>query len=167
MNIIQEIVNQPGWASGNPLAMKIVSTPVGGQGRIVWAYDGSPALAPMLHVTYSMPTGFLAVTSTPPGASVFINQELLGTTPLSLELEVGQYEVALKLAGYVDYIGIADIVAGQTTTIDPVLVPIPTAPSKVTGLNATNIAETSFRASWNGNPPEEGVTLYRVYLRKL
>ena len=97
-NIIQEIVNQPGWASGNPLAMKIVSTPVGGAGRLVWSYDGNPSLSPILHVTY---------------------------------------------------------------------IPAPGAPSKVTGLNATNIAETSFKASWNANPPEEETTLYRVYLRKV
>ncbi|MBA7716274.1 hypothetical protein ES703_125343 [subsurface metagenome] len=94
-NIIQEIVNQPGWLSGSPLAIKIVSTPLGGAGRTVWSWDFDPSLAARLYVEYE----------------------------------------------------------GE---------PVP--PSKVSGLNATHITGTSFRVGWN---PEEGATLYRVYLRKV
>ncbi|GAH52361.1 unnamed protein product [marine sediment metagenome] len=50
--IIQEIVNQSGWLSGAPLAIKIVNTPVGGQGRLVWAWDYNPSLAAKLYITY-------------------------------------------------------------------------------------------------------------------
>ncbi len=43
---------------------------------------------------------------------------------------------------------------------------LPEVPSKVTGLNATNVTAASFKASWNPNPIEEGTAIYRIYLRK-
>ncbi len=46
--IIQEIVNQPGWTSGNSLALIITGT---GQ-RIAESYDGDPDGAPLLRILY-------------------------------------------------------------------------------------------------------------------
>jgi hypothetical protein len=48
--IIQEIVNRPGWSSGNSLVIIITGT---GE-RAAEAYDGVPAAAPLLHVEYSL-----------------------------------------------------------------------------------------------------------------
>lgn len=47
-NIVQEIVNRPGWASGNSMAMFITGT---GR-REAEAYDGEAANAPRLVITY-------------------------------------------------------------------------------------------------------------------
>lgn len=47
-SVVQEIVNRPGWASGNALAFIVTGT---GR-RVAWPYDGSPADAPLLHVEY-------------------------------------------------------------------------------------------------------------------
>ncbi len=48
--IIQEIVDQPGWVSGNALAIII-----GGDGeRVAESYNGSSADAPLLRVTYTL-----------------------------------------------------------------------------------------------------------------
>ena len=46
--VLQEIVNRPGWASGNALVMTIAGT---GE-RIAAAHDHIPAAAPLLHVEF-------------------------------------------------------------------------------------------------------------------
>jgi hypothetical protein len=46
--VIQEIVNRPGWASGNSLVLLIT----GSGTRTAEAYDGDPSGAPLLKVTY-------------------------------------------------------------------------------------------------------------------
>jgi hypothetical protein len=46
--IIQEIVNRPGWAGGNSLAIIITGT----GHRTARAYDGEPSGAPLLHIEY-------------------------------------------------------------------------------------------------------------------
>ena len=60
--IIQEIVDRPGWASGNALAIIITGT---GR-RTATAWDGGAANAPLLHVEYTTgprpPTAVLEVT---------------------------------------------------------------------------------------------------------
>ncbi|PSW03729.1 metallophosphoesterase [Photobacterium lipolyticum] len=47
--IIQEIVNQPGWSSGNSLVIIVTGT---GE-RAAEAYDGATGAAPLLHVEYT------------------------------------------------------------------------------------------------------------------
>jgi len=51
-SIIEEVINRPGWASGNDLVIIVNGS---GQ-RIAEAYDGEPAAAPLLHVEYTSPT---------------------------------------------------------------------------------------------------------------
>ena len=48
-SVIQEIVNRPGWSSGNSLALIITGT---GE-RVAESYNGMPAAAPQLRVEYS------------------------------------------------------------------------------------------------------------------
>jgi len=48
-SIIQEIVNRPGWSSGNSLVIIVT----GSGARTAEAYDGAPAAAPLLRVDYS------------------------------------------------------------------------------------------------------------------
>ncbi len=55
--VIQEIVSQPGWASGNALAIIITGT---GK-RVAEAYNGVPGAAPLLHIEY---TSGVATTTT-------------------------------------------------------------------------------------------------------
>jgi hypothetical protein len=47
--VIQEIVNRPGWASGNALVIIVT----GSGRRVAESYDGEVTMAPQLHVTYS------------------------------------------------------------------------------------------------------------------
>jgi len=48
-SVIQQIVNRPGWASGNSLVIIIT----GSGERVAESYDGMPAAAPLLHVEYT------------------------------------------------------------------------------------------------------------------
>jgi PKD repeat protein len=48
-HVIREIVSRPGWASGNAIAIVVNGT----GHRTAWAYDGSAAAAPLLHVEYT------------------------------------------------------------------------------------------------------------------
>ncbi|WP_411151297.1 hypothetical protein [Streptomyces sp. A30] len=48
--VVQEIVDRPGWAPGNPMAFVVAGT----QGtHNAWSRDGSVAKAPLLHVEYT------------------------------------------------------------------------------------------------------------------
>lgn len=51
-SIIQEIVNRPGWVSGNDI--NIIFHSGNGGTRTAEAYDGSPSEAPLLFVDYSV-----------------------------------------------------------------------------------------------------------------
>ena len=46
--VLQEIVNRPGWASGNSLVLIVSGTGT----RVARSYDNTPAAAPLLHVDY-------------------------------------------------------------------------------------------------------------------
>lgn len=61
-NIIQEIVNRPGWSSSNSLAIIITGTGV----RTAESYNGVPSAAPLLHIELLIgPTPIPTTTPTP------------------------------------------------------------------------------------------------------
>ena len=80
-SVVQEIVNRPGWRSGNSLAIIITGT---GR-RVAEAYDGVPGAAPLLHVEYS--TESPPPPNTAPTAS---NVTITGTARVGLVL-TGSY----------------------------------------------------------------------------
>ena len=47
--LLQEVINRPGWASGNALAVIIT----GSGHRTAWAWDGKKTAAPLLHIEYT------------------------------------------------------------------------------------------------------------------
>jgi hypothetical protein len=49
--VVQEIVDRPGWANGNSLAVIVTGT---GR-RTAEAFDGSRSAAPLLHIEYGTP----------------------------------------------------------------------------------------------------------------
>ena len=60
--VIQEIVDRPGWTTGNPLVL--ILEPNGGSAeRLAWSYDGSVSDAAVLSVEYTLCPGGV-VTST-------------------------------------------------------------------------------------------------------
>jgi len=77
-SIIQEIVNRPGWSSGNSLVIIVT----GSGARTAEAYNGAPAAAPLLRVDYS---GGSSGNSAPTASNVAIT----GTTQVGQTLSGG------------------------------------------------------------------------------
>jgi len=89
--------------------------------------EQSPALpttAPVQPVTPAIPgTGSLRVTSTPAGASVFLDSQRAGTTPVDLNaIAVGQHHLELNAPGYLTTSLDVNIREGQVTEISPVMI---------------------------------------------
>jgi hypothetical protein len=71
-------------------------------------------------------TGTLSVDSTPRGASVSVDGQHKGITPVTVpNLPAGSYTLSLTLAGYQDITEMFSIITGQTTSYAPTLVPVP------------------------------------------
>jgi hypothetical protein len=82
--IVQEIVNQQGWAAGNSLVMIITGT---GK-RVAEAYEADHAGAPLLHIEYSIPAASantLVLTPTLlPTASIIASPTIVSPTQTAL-----------------------------------------------------------------------------------
>jgi len=79
-------------------------------------------------------TGSLSVTTTPAGATVFIDGVQRGVSPTTIPgLAPGDHTLLLKLAGYEDLTAPVTITAGQTqaytTALSPAVTPLPALPA--------------------------------------
>jgi hypothetical protein len=76
-------------------------------------------LAPKAPVTidHSFPEGTVTITSTPPGASIFVGTRLLGTAPVTVSLPPGDTELSAKLTGMSDRVHPITITGGEETTL--------------------------------------------------
>jgi hypothetical protein len=61
---------------------------------------------------------WLAITSVPEGATVFINDELVGITPFNKKMDFGFYSYRLELASYQNYAGKVEITNKQKVSLD-------------------------------------------------
>jgi hypothetical protein len=91
-------------------------------------YNLAVTLTPVSNPT----TGSIAVSSSPSGANVYLNNAFKGLSPLTLEnLAPGTYTVLLKLSGFQDWQASTQVTAGQTSqlsaTLLPAATPTPTA----------------------------------------
>jgi len=76
--------------------------------------------------------GTIDVSSSPSGASVYIDNTYVGTSPVSVEdLDVGSHKLILKKSGYSDYTKLVKVTEDDTTTVDADLAVITTAPTTV------------------------------------
>lgn len=63
-------------------------------------------------------SGEILITSEPSGATIWLDDELIGQTPLFLrEVEVGRRRVVLRMEGYADFVTEVEVERGQTGTI--------------------------------------------------
>lgn len=81
--------------------------------------DWMEAAAAFLVVTYPAPAGCIEVTSTPEGATIFLDGEESGlVTPATLDdIPAGEHVVTLKLENYADASTPITVVEGQTATV--------------------------------------------------
>jgi hypothetical protein len=66
--VVQEVVNRPGWTTGNPVALIVT----GSGSRIAESFDGGAAKAPVLHIEYGSGSG--GTTNGPPTVSAGTDQ---------------------------------------------------------------------------------------------
>jgi hypothetical protein len=81
-----------------------------------------------LEVASTVQSGSISVSSTPPGASVYLDGGFQGITqpgnPLDLTaIPPGPHTVRLSLAGYQDYTGNVQVMAGSVALVEAVMVP--------------------------------------------
>jgi len=69
-------------------------------------------------------TGVLSVSSSPSGADVYIDNQRVGRTPYSVQINEGTYDVRISLSGYTDYRTTVRVERGQETRINAQLVPL-------------------------------------------
>lgn len=84
----------------------------------------------------SLGNGTLSITSTPPGASVYLDSVMMGKTPVNLEnLNYGSHLIEIKSPGYIPFSIQASVQEGSQVTLSPILVkspsPIPLSPITV------------------------------------
>ncbi|MFA5331948.1 MAG: PEGA domain-containing protein [Methanoregula sp.] len=80
----------------------------------------TPTTVPVSNVTPAADTGSLSVTSTPTGASIYLDSVPVGNTPYVLDsVSAGTHAVELELPGYVPYAETVVITSDQQTTISP------------------------------------------------
>ena len=117
-SILQEIVNQPGWVSGNSLSLIIQGTGGPWGAKFATSYDGSPALAPRLIVTYDSSTAG----PVPPTAEAGTNQAVTdadgdGTESITLDGS-GSTDSDGTIVSYSWDEGGTEIATGVNPTID-------------------------------------------------
>src|SRR5690554_1757108 len=104
--------------SGFARALGIIVTPVPSTN---WVTDtahfwvGSPPARPT--------TGTINISSSPSGASAFVNDSYVGTTPISYTTQAGQYTIRVELPGYERHSGTINLSGGQSVNVNANLVP--------------------------------------------
>ncbi|GAH62638.1 unnamed protein product [marine sediment metagenome] len=151
------------------MAIKLEASDTG-ISRSVWSWDGDPDKAAILVITYTPPgeiQHILTIATTPggttsPAPGSYPHDE--GTIANVLATPSAGYQFSnWNLDGLYTIIdNPAAVMMDADHTITAVFGELP---SKVAGLNATNITETSFDLAWTPNP--EPVNRYRVYIREL
>jgi hypothetical protein len=91
--VIQELVDAPGWVSGDTISLLVSGT---GK-RVARSFDGLALGAPLLHVAFEDPSNHrpvLAVTSPLPGATGFESEPVEFTTS-AMDLEAGDLSAGI------------------------------------------------------------------------
>ncbi|MGD9049251.1 MAG: hypothetical protein PVF77_14430, partial [Anaerolineae bacterium] len=97
-SVIQEIVDRPGWSSGNSLAIIVTGT---GK-RVAEAYDGDPAGAPLLHVEYGNGQSPVVTISNPPDGASFGAGQAISFSGSAADAEDGDLTASLSWESSLD-----------------------------------------------------------------
>jgi serine/threonine-protein kinase len=125
------------------------------------AYFGRSFLVPAEDADTGGPapvlTGTLSVASEPPGATLFVDDREVGTTPATVPaLATGSHRVRLVLAGHHDHEGALEIRANETHAVTQTLAPVapegPVAHGRLT-LTSRPPAEVFLRGESLGRTP--------------
>ena len=81
------------------------------------------------NLTPIVKAGTLEVTSSPPGADIYVNGAYVGKTPFaSPGIAAGTYDIRLDLEGFAEWTGTATVTGDEVETVNAVLAPLVTFP---------------------------------------
>ncbi|MGC1943662.1 MAG: PEGA domain-containing protein, partial [Candidatus Acidiferrales bacterium] len=66
----------------------------------------------------AQPPAKVAVHSTPDGAEIYLDGQLIGSTPSTLELPAGNHELSVRLSGYQDWTRSMRVLSGSEINLD-------------------------------------------------
>lgn len=105
----------PNAKSSTNAAAKAAPAPVPGRGA------NKPVAATPSKAVPQTPskgeTGTLVVESRPDGATIFLDGKRIGTTPLTLDVKVGQYTVGLDIPGYKRWASTVKVTSGERSRL--------------------------------------------------
>lgn len=116
----------------------------------------NPALTPSVNPQ----NGYILVSSTPAGASIYLDGSYQGKTSSGTQYDItgvspGTHSVVLKLSGYQDYSSTVTVSAGQIVTINPTLTPSsqPSTTGSIQVSSSPTSAETYLDNVFQGYTP--------------
>lgn len=92
-----------------PVVLSMGSYPISVSAEGYKTYSGTVDInEPLVEVDINMEkieikTASISVDSTPQGATVYANGAIIGVTPFTTQINYGDYDIAIKKEGYVDY----------------------------------------------------------------
>jgi len=100
-------------------------------GQVGWSTERHPVSGGVYYFKKVIPTtGSISITTTPTGASVYLDGVYKGITPFTLHsVSAGTHTVKLTLSGYEDYEESVRVYAGQTASITTTMQSLPTTGS--------------------------------------
>jgi hypothetical protein len=98
---------------------------------------GCTAPAPQDMLAETPATGSLVVSSTPPGAEVYLDNVYRGTTPVTVIDPAGSHTLELRLRDYQSWSKSIQIDVGTRAYVDTVLVPVTVIPSRTVTVPTT------------------------------
>ena len=93
-------------------------------------FDSNIVTFEVLGLKATPATGFLYVSSTPVGASVYVDDVYKGVTPLEISgVSAGSHQIKITRSGYYSYTQTTSVTAGTTTPITITLTSLPPTPT--------------------------------------
>jgi hypothetical protein len=101
-----------------------------GQALAAWAIDTwAMGLGVISRPVIDVTTGYLTITSVPPGGNVYLDDVLRGTTPTSITgISIGAHKIRCTLNTFLDWENLVEIRPGELTEVPIILIPILVAP---------------------------------------
>lgn len=110
----------------------------------------------------------ISLVTSPAGADVYIDEQLVGTTPLSFQSEAGERELKLSLSGYRDHIEELSLSVGEQVNKEALLDPLESTLSLVSSplaatvtVNGNYLGETPLEIELSPNQPHQ-ISLFKA-----
>lgn len=85
---------------------------------------GVVMIAGVLQTLLAKPTeaapvkGHIVINTLPTGATISVNSNVVGTSPITVDVDAGSYVILIQLSGYNDSTTTVNVVAGETYTLN-------------------------------------------------